>query len=153
MALNLLPLPFFRISQCPLHGPIVARDELGNPQDPSTAKASAVPDWQEPGLLRDLEAATGAQLHVGRRQKRILPRRRGNPRARLEKKIFNKYAPVFNRALGYKSGRVRITLKLNHNLVYRCRRSVRKVAESMNAIDGKKFNDKFGDQWNYAFGT
>ncbi|CAN7999789.1 unnamed protein product [Ixodes pacificus] len=108
--------------KCPLHGPIVARDELGNPQDPSTAKASAVPDWQEPGLLRDLEAATGAQLHVGRRQRRILPRRQGNPRARLEKKIFNK-------------------------------RSVRKVAESMNAIDGKKFNDKFGDQWNYAFGT
>ncbi|CAN7990643.1 unnamed protein product [Ixodes hexagonus] len=108
--------------KCPLHGPIVARDEFGNPRDSSVPKASAVPDWQEPGLLRDLEAATGAQLHVGHRRRRILPRHHGDPRARLEKKIFNK-------------------------------RSVRRVAESMNVLDGKKFNDKFGDQWNYAFST
>lgn len=111
--------------KCPLHGLIVARDELGNPSEPNAPEVStpAVPDWQEPGLLRDLEAATGVELTVGRRRKKQpLPRHRSNPRARLEKKIFNK-------------------------------RSVRRVAQTMDTIDGNKFMDKFGDQWNYAFGT
>lgn len=110
--------------KCPLHGPVVARDEMGNPRDPTVKVEPRVPDWQEPQLLRDLEAATGVQLRVGAR-----PPRRGahrstaaKVRARLEKKIFN-------------------------------RRAAKRVAQSMDAIDGKKFNDKFGDQWNYAFGT
>lgn len=111
--------------KCPLHGPVVARDEMGNPRDPSVKVEPRVPDWQEPQLLRDLEAATGVQLRVGAR-----PPRRGQQarrsaakvRARLEKKIFN-------------------------------RRAAKRVAQSMDAIDGKKFHDKFGDQWNYAFGT
>lgn len=112
--------------KCPLHGPVVARDDLGNPRDPSlTQPAPSVPDWQDPGLLRDLEAATGAQLHVGRpaRQGRHGQcSARGGARARLEKKVFN-------------------------------RRAARRVAQSMDAVDGKKFHDKFSDQWNYALGT
>uniref|UniRef100_G3MLP6 UV-stimulated scaffold protein A C-terminal domain-containing protein n=1 Tax=Amblyomma maculatum TaxID=34609 RepID=G3MLP6_AMBMU len=112
--------------KCPLHGPVVARDDLGNPRDPSLAQpAPSLPDWQEPGLLRDLEAATGAQLKVGRparQKKRGQCHTRGAARARLEKKVFN-------------------------------RQAAKRVAQSMNAVDGKKFRDKFSDQWNYALGT
>lgn len=112
--------------KCPLHGPVVARDEMGNPRDPNVKVEPRVPDWQEPQLLRDLEAATGVQLRVGARtsRKRGQQARRSaaKVRARLEKKIFN-------------------------------RRAAKRVAQSMDAIDGRKFHDKFGDQWNYAFGT
>lgn len=48
--------------KCPLHGPIIARDEQGQPKDPSSVKLpapSAIPDWQEPSLLADIKAATG----------------------------------------------------------------------------------------------
>lgn len=48
--------------KCPFHGPIVARDEQGQPRDPSSVKLPArntVPDWQEPSLLADIKAATG----------------------------------------------------------------------------------------------
>lgn len=80
--------------QCPLHGPVVARDEMGNPRDPNVKVEPRVPDWQEPQLLRDLEAATGVQLRVGARtsRKRGQQARRSaaKVRARLEKKIFNR---------------------------------------------------------------
>ncbi|XP_065295780.1 UV-stimulated scaffold protein A-like isoform X2 [Dermacentor albipictus] len=111
--------------KCPLHGPIVARDELGNPRDPNLAQQTpSVPEWQDPQLLRDLEAATGVQLHVGRPVRQQHSRRRPvtSARQRLEKKVFNK-------------------------------RAAKRVAESMDAIDSKKFSDKFGHQWNYALGT
>lgn len=111
--------------KCPLHGPIVARDELGNPRDPSLVQQTpSVPEWQDPQLLRDLEAATGVQLRVGRPVRKQHSRRRQvtTARQRLEKKVLNK-------------------------------RAAKKVAESMDAIDSKKFSEKFGHQWNYALGT
>ena len=44
--------------KCPLHGPIVARNELGKPEDPSSLSSSirpAIPDWQEPALLAEIK--------------------------------------------------------------------------------------------------
>lgn len=111
--------------KCPLHGPIVARDDLGNPRDSSVVQPTqSVPEWQDPQLLRDLEAATGVQLHVGRPVRKQHTRRGpvSTARMRLEKKIFNK-------------------------------RAAKRVAESMDAVDSKKFQEKFGHQWNYALGT
>lgn len=114
--------------KCPFHGPIVPRNSMGQPEGEAASglqrgqKEGGCPDWQEPGLLRDLEAATGVNLEVGRQKKRkrkkaAMP---DNPRKRLEKKVFNK-------------------------------RSVRRVADAMDSIDSRKFDDKFGNQWNYAF--
>uniref|UniRef100_L7M6Q9 UV-stimulated scaffold protein A C-terminal domain-containing protein n=1 Tax=Rhipicephalus pulchellus TaxID=72859 RepID=L7M6Q9_RHIPC len=110
--------------KCPLHGPIVARDDLGNPRDSRLVQPTpSVPEWQDPLLLRDLEAATGVQLRVGRPVRKQHTRGPATTaRQRLEKKVFNK-------------------------------RAAKRVAESMDAVDSKKFQDKFGHQWNYALGT
>ncbi|XP_064465797.1 UV-stimulated scaffold protein A-like [Ornithodoros turicata] len=117
--------------KCPFHGPIVPRDSMGQPQGEEASKVdekrqkASRPDWQDPGLLRDLEAATGVNLEVGktskgkRKKKSVAPE---SPRKRLEKKIFNK-------------------------------RSVQRVAGALDTIDSRKFEDKFGNQWNYAFNT
>ena len=89
--------------KCPLHGKIVARDEAGQPKDPSSVtkpKQQAVPDWQEPGLLRDIKAATGVDLTMPVKGKRLKKNQHPNltdikakantPRSRLEKKVFKK---------------------------------------------------------------
>ena len=44
--------------KCPLHGPIVARNELGEPKDPSALPSPVkltTPDWQEPSLLAEIK--------------------------------------------------------------------------------------------------
>jgi len=103
------PLPSGRLcprkdrQKCPLHGKIVARDEIGQPIDPSSVpkpKKPSVPDWQEPGLLRDIKAATGVDLTMPVKGKRLKKNQHPNltdirakantPRSRLEKKVFKK---------------------------------------------------------------
>ena len=88
--------------KCPLHGPIVARDEMGHPKDPLsvTTPRNAVPDWQEPALLAEIKAATGVDLTMPVKGKRVqkvpypnltdLKALKNTTRSRLEKKVFKK---------------------------------------------------------------
>ena len=103
------PLPSGRLCprsdrrKCPLHGPIVARDKLGNPKDPSSVQKpkDIVPEWQEPSLLAEIKAATGVDLTMpkkGKRGKTVkypnltdIKALKNTVRARLEKKVFKKY--------------------------------------------------------------
>jgi len=90
--------------KCPLHGPIVARDELGNPKDPQSVSApqNTVPDWQDPALLAEIKAATGVDLTMpvkGKRVKKVLypnltdlKALNNTSRSRLGKKVFKKSA-------------------------------------------------------------
>ncbi|XP_055950297.1 UV-stimulated scaffold protein A-like [Argiope bruennichi] len=117
--------------KCPFHGKIIKRDNAGNPVDtndgagPSTSTPS-VPDWQDPALLRDIEAATGINLKIQKRGKgrksnkesglTNINKLKTNARDRLTKKILKRY---------------------------------KHYAKKLDDIERKKFNDKFGDQWNY----
>ena len=93
--------------KCPLHGKIIARDIMGNPDanDDRTnidKKSNESNDWQDPDLLRDIEAATGIDLKVskgkgkGKKSKgqglTCLKTVQNTTRNRLEKKIFNRSA-------------------------------------------------------------
>ena len=96
--------------KCPFHGPVVARDELGSPKDPFSVstrpKKDAVPDWQEPGFLADIKAATGVDLTMPVKGKRKGPKvefpnltdikaLKNTSRSRLEKKVFSKWVAGF----------------------------------------------------------
>ena len=58
--------------QCPFHGKIVARDEQGNPTDPTEIARLAEKkfkeskegnvDWEDPELQADIQLQTGIQL-------------------------------------------------------------------------------------------
>ena len=89
--------------KCPLHGKIIARDNMGTPvkdAPPKTTKSNeSVEDWQDPELLRDIEAATGIDLKVskgkGKKSKSgltCLKTVQNTTRKRLEKKIFHRSA-------------------------------------------------------------
>ncbi|OQR77660.1 exosome complex exonuclease RRP44-like [Tropilaelaps mercedesae] len=121
--------------QCPFHGKIIARDERGKPtdetsevDDPSTALGGHL-HWQDPELLRDIEAQIGIDLRMpqkgrpGKKKKENgltdLKKEQDTIRRRLEKKVFNKS-------------------------------SVMRVAAALDALDSRKYDDKFGDQWNYS---
>ncbi|KAG7166527.1 UV-stimulated scaffold protein A-like [Homarus americanus] len=94
--------------KCPLHGPIVPRDEAGKPLRPEdAAKEHAAreryerdhPAWQDPQLLAELKAATGIDLKVPKgKQKRkrkyenLTDLRKMTGRDRLTKKVLSKKA-------------------------------------------------------------
>lgn len=91
--------------KCPFHGPIIPRDEAGNPLRPEdAAKEKAAreqyerdhPAWQDPQLLAELKAATGVDLKVekGRRKRKrkyenLTDLKKTTPRERLAKQIFS----------------------------------------------------------------
>ncbi|XP_051505467.1 UV-stimulated scaffold protein A isoform X1 [Myxocyprinus asiaticus] len=129
--------------KCPFHGCIIPRDELGRPINPEDAlrlekekrkREEEQPDWRDPELMREIEAATGEDLgssktygkgkkgNKGKKKKypnlTDLKQNANTSRARLEKKVFNKS-------------------------------SVRRVTEVMNKMDKRK-HDKFSNQFNYA---
>ncbi|XP_039509736.1 UV-stimulated scaffold protein A isoform X1 [Pimephales promelas] len=130
--------------KCPFHGHIIPRDELGRPVRPEDAlrlekeklkRQEQQPDWRDPELMRDIEAATGEDLGSSRtygkgKKGRGKSKRKKYPnltdlkqnantaRSRLEKKVFNKS-------------------------------SMRRVTEVMNKMDKRK-HDKFANQFNYA---
>ncbi|KAI9561766.1 hypothetical protein GHT06_012727 [Daphnia sinensis] len=89
--------------KCPFHGPIVARDEQGRPKDPlimRTPAKDAVPEWQDPALLAEIKAATGVDLTMPTKGKRVrknpfpnltdLKTLNNSSRSRLEKKVFKR---------------------------------------------------------------
>ncbi|RXM34336.1 UV-stimulated scaffold protein A [Acipenser ruthenus] len=130
--------------KCPFHGLIIPRDELGNPTNPEDAarlerekrnKQEEQPDWRDPQLMREIEAATGVDLgssksfgkgkgSKGKGRKKKYPnltdlkQNSNTARSRLEKKVFSKG-------------------------------SVKRVTEAMNRIDKRK-HEKFANQFNYA---
>lgn len=94
--------------KCPLHGPIIPRDETGKPLLPEdAAKERAAreqyerdhPAWQDPQLLAELKAATGVDLKVekGRRKRKrkyenLTDLKKSTPKERLSKQIFSRKA-------------------------------------------------------------
>lgn len=130
--------------KCPFHGHIIPRDELGRPVNPEDAlrlerekrkREEEQPDWRDPELMREIEAATGEDLgssktygkgkkgNKGKSKKKYpnltdLKQKANTSRSRLEKKVFNKS-------------------------------SMRRVTEVMNKMDKRK-HEKFANQFNYA---
>ncbi|XP_058428470.1 UV-stimulated scaffold protein A isoform X3 [Marmota monax] len=124
--------------KCPFHGRIIPRDDEGRPLDPEDRAREqqqpphkqSRPDWQDPEFMRDVEAATGADLGSSRYSQKGKGKRKKHPnltdlrerantsRARLRKKVFAKAA-------------------------------VRRVVTAMNQVDRKK-HEKFANQFNYA---
>ncbi|KAG7461533.1 hypothetical protein MATL_G00192090 [Megalops atlanticus] len=129
--------------KCPFHGLIVPRDDKGiplNPEDTEKEKKrheEDQPDWRDPELMRDIEAATGEDLGSsktfgkgrkgskgkGKGKKKYpnltdLKQSTNTSRSRLERKVFNKSA-------------------------------MRRVTEAMNRMDRRK-HEKFANQFNYA---
>lgn len=125
--------------KCPFHGKIIPRDDRGQPLNPEDRareqrqqlqRQQAHPDWQDPEFMKDVEAATGADLGSSRYSKKGKGKKKKHPnltdlrerantaRARLEKKVFAKAA-------------------------------VQRVVAAMNQMDQKK-HEKFANQFNYA---
>lgn len=84
--------------KCPFHGRIIARDHRGVPinederRKEEQHRSSAVPDWQDPELLREIEAATGIDLKMPKKNtpnKRLANTRTCDltPKKRLEKRL------------------------------------------------------------------
>nr|XP_030732522.1 UV-stimulated scaffold protein A isoform X2 [Globicephala melas]XP_030732523.1 UV-stimulated scaffold protein A isoform X2 [Globicephala melas] len=126
--------------KCPFHGKIIPRDDTGRPLHPEDRareqkqkqkqqlqRQGGRPAWQDPELMRDVEAATGVHLGSSRpggkgRRRRSgltdLKRQADTARARIAKKVFAKAA-------------------------------VQRVVTAMNQMDRKK-HEKFANQFNYA---
>ncbi|XP_073660839.1 UV-stimulated scaffold protein A isoform X3 [Tursiops truncatus] len=126
--------------KCPFHGKIIPRDDTGRPLHPEDRareqkqkqkqqlqRPGGHPAWQDPELMRDVEAATGVHLGSSRpggkgRRRRSgltdLKRQADTARARIAKKVFAKAA-------------------------------VQRVVTAMNQMDQKK-HEKFANQFNYA---
>ena len=70
------------ILQCPFHGKIIARDEQGNPTDPTDIAQLAEKklkeskegnvDWEDPELQADIQLQTGIQLVRQKKGKGLL---------------------------------------------------------------------------------
>ncbi|KAK4326364.1 hypothetical protein Pmani_003116 [Petrolisthes manimaculis] len=91
--------------KCPMHGPIIPRNETGEPllpEDAARDKAAREkyerehPAWQDPQLLAELKAATGLDLKVTHgRQKRkrkyenLTDIKKTTPRERLSKRVLS----------------------------------------------------------------
>ena len=68
--------------QCPFHGKIIARDEQGNPTDPTDIARLAEKkvegskegnvDWEDPELQADIQTQTGIQLVRQKKGKGLL---------------------------------------------------------------------------------
>ncbi|CAL4099454.1 unnamed protein product [Meganyctiphanes norvegica] len=95
--------------RCPLHGPIIPRNDLGealNADDAAAARAAREkyerehPDWQDPTLLAEIKAETGFDLNMKRVKERRgkhdrltnVKKAEDTPRNRLAKKVFCKKA-------------------------------------------------------------
>ncbi|KAM9741101.1 UV-stimulated scaffold protein A isoform 2-T2 [Menidia menidia] len=126
--------------KCPFHGQIVPRDEEGRPcrqedrqreEREERRRREQEPDWRDPELMRDIEAATGEDLgsdrlggkkRKGKKKKypnlSDLKQSSNTSRSRLEKRVFNKSA-------------------------------MRRMAQVMSKADRRR-HDKFSNQFNYA---
>lgn len=129
--------------KCPFHGVIVPRDEAGkciNPEDEEklTVKAEKekqeIPDWQDPQLLKEIQAATGLDLKMPEKNKR-------------RKKKDSKYPGLTD----IKKKQNTVTRRLEKKVFKRG--TVKRIAATLDKFDHRRFRDKFGDQFNYVHDT
>ncbi|XP_033069322.1 UV-stimulated scaffold protein A isoform X1 [Trachypithecus francoisi] len=124
--------------KCPFHGKIIPRDDKGRPLDPEDRareqrrqlQKQERPEWQDPELMRDVEAATGQDLGSSR----YSGKGRGKKR---------RYPSLTNLKAQADTARARIGRKVF------AKAAVRRVVTAMNQMDQKK-HEKFSNQFNYA---
>ncbi|KAJ9579239.1 hypothetical protein L9F63_024655, partial [Diploptera punctata] len=130
--------------KCPFHGPIVARDKMGQCSNPEDAQKLSQqeedkniknPDWQDPQLLEDIKNATGMDL-------KIPEKRKGN-----KKKNKNKYPGLTDIKAKQNTAYTRISKKIFK------RGAMKRIAKALDVQDHKRFRDKFGDQFHYMHDT
>ncbi|XP_066278932.1 UV-stimulated scaffold protein A-like isoform X1 [Branchiostoma lanceolatum] len=132
--------------KCPFHGPIIPRDETGKPANPKDAEreerrrmeqqlaeTEVSEDWRDPELQRDIEAATGIAMGTISGRGKGKGKGKGKKLSNLTdlKKVKNTTRRRLERKV-FNSG------------------SVKRVATEMNKLDQRRYNDKFGNQFNYA---
>lgn len=95
--------------RCPLHGPIIPRNDLGEAlkvDDAAVERAAREkykrehPDWQDPTLLAEIKAQTGVDLNMKKCKERRgkydrltnIKKAEDTPRNRLAKKVLSKKA-------------------------------------------------------------
>uniref|UniRef100_A0A2K5RLH2 UV stimulated scaffold protein A n=2 Tax=Cebus imitator TaxID=2715852 RepID=A0A2K5RLH2_CEBIM len=124
--------------KCPFHGKIIPRDDEGQPLDPEERareqqqqrQKQERPEWQDPELMRDVEAATGQDLGSSRYS--------GQGRGKKKR-----YPHLTNLKAQADTARARIGRKVF------AKAAVRRVVAAMNRMDQKK-HEKFSNQFNYA---
>ena len=139
--------------KCPLHGPIIARDEAGIPPSKTSDLTAfskqkmkynmmngsnsccSSEDWVDPELSEDISVATGININVEKH-------RRGKGQGKCSKK---KEKGLSNVAEMRNTPRARLEKKVFNPS------AMKRVAEKMDVLESKKFKDKFADQFNYMF--
>ncbi|MFH4979928.1 hypothetical protein AB6A40_006637, partial [Gnathostoma spinigerum] len=114
--------------RCPVHGPIIDRDEMGFPVKPlesQTRPRSKFTEQEEEEYIRDVEAATGAELHD--------KSKKGHRRWRTKKRSLTSAQQV----------RQRLTTRLFD------RKTLKRVSETLDAIRKARASKNFGHQFNY----
>ncbi|XP_045145449.1 UV-stimulated scaffold protein A isoform X2 [Echinops telfairi] len=129
--------------KCPFHGKIIPRDDHGQPLHPEDRaceqsqqlrQQAEPPDWQDPELMRDVEAAVGVDLGSSRYSGKGKGKGKGKKR---------KYPHLTDLKKQADTARARIGKKVFHKA------AVRRVITAMNQMDRKK-HEKFANQFNYA---
>ncbi|KAK3587499.1 hypothetical protein CHS0354_003642 [Potamilus streckersoni] len=149
------PLPTGKLCErmdrvkCPFHGKIIARNDLGQPCDPkdieklvkeeATKQDETVPDWQDPELLADIEAATGVDLGSKGKGK---VRGKGKGKGKSKEK---KYPELTDISAIQNTARSRLEAKVLN------KSSLKRVCKAMDQIAYKRIRDKFGNQFHYAY--
>lgn len=118
--------------KCPLHGKIVARDQMGNifnEKDKIEFEKNKVEvkPWQDAGLLADINAATGLNLTVD--NKKSKKRKSGN---------------ITDLKKTASSSTERLKKKLLDS------KSLRKIGSILDAIETRRNYEKFHHNYNYA---
>ncbi|GLG98966.1 UV-stimulated scaffold protein A [Gryllus bimaculatus] len=130
--------------KCPFHGPVVARDSSGkcsNPEDEARLKQMQEeeqqknPDWQDPKLLQEIKEATGVDLKMPEKGKR------------KKKSDQTKYPGLTDIKAKQNNAYTRLAKK-----VFK-KGSMKRIAQSLDNADHKRFRDKYGDQFNYVHET
>ena len=120
--------------KCPFHGKVIPRNALGEPEREEDrlkeervkekAEQSKIPDWQDPELLKDIQAETGLDLKIEPRRKKKktnlsdVDKILDTPRNRLAKKILNKS-------------------------------TIKRISGEMDEQQKKQAAEKFAHNWNY----
>ncbi|XP_070607508.1 UV-stimulated scaffold protein A [Erythrolamprus reginae] len=132
--------------KCPFHGKILPRDESGAPLSQEDREREAKrqfekkeqqPEWRDPNFMREVEAATGADLgssHFDRKAKG--EKKKG-------KKTKKKYPNLTDLKQKANTSRSRLGKRVFN------KSSVKRVVKAMNRIDQRK-HEKFANQFNYA---
>ncbi|XP_051865195.1 UV-stimulated scaffold protein A [Pristis pectinata] len=142
------PLPNGRLCErqdrfkCPFHGKIISRDEQGNPVNPEDIqrleqeeqrKQKEKADWRDPELMREIEAATGANLGSSR----------CNQKGKGKKGKKKKYPNLTDLKQENNTARSRLEKRVFNNA------SLKRVSKAMASLDKRK-HEKFANQFNYA---